>query len=72
MPEMLTIRRKGDKTKTNVATASREAFDLIYKNDYEVVDPNTLEATTVDKAVEAAQPLVADDDAASAAARKGK
>jgi hypothetical protein len=52
---LVTIRRKGDKNKENVAKAALGTFEKLYKDDYELVDPESFETLTPAKAVARAE-----------------
>ena len=51
---LVTIRRKGDKNRENVAKATMRAYEKLYKSDYELVDPESFETLTPAKAAAAA------------------
>lgn len=56
---LVTIRRKGDTNKENVAKATLGAYETLYKKDYELVDPETFESLTPAKAVARAEEVSA-------------
>lgn len=56
---LVTIRRKDDKNKENVAKATMRAYERLYKKDYELVDPESFESLTPAKAAARAEGVAA-------------